>query len=291
MRSVCEDCGPERRFVYEFDGTWALHRCCKICLKEIETIQEYQKTFKLCFGQDSEFVEDWVTKLNKEHKEYDEIINEYTDSLTTITNENTIRFKRDSEAIMADLIDSCHYSLRHFLYTITDGIKRQIIDAKIVSVMTGVYARVGSLPYVPELIYVAAFFLCFASEAHSYFIITRMVEKVYPQYVRVKKLKKDNLLSSSLKTILEMYRLCVDRVDRNELEIIAQYLENRFETYIISFTLNVCSLPNSFFILDEMLKSGNYLPLYKGIASLLSHCREELAAYKSFSEVEIPMLK
>ena len=47
-----------------------------------------------------------------------------------------------------------------------------------------------------------------------------------------------------------MYRICVDRVDRNELEVIAQYLENRFEHYIISFTLNVCSMPNSFFIID-----------------------------------------
>ena len=87
-------------------------------------------------------------------------------------------------------------------------------------------------------------------------------------------MKKDNLLNSSLKMILEMYRICVDRVDRNELEVVAQYLENRFEHYIISFTLNVCSMPNSFFILDEMLKSGNYLALYKGIAGLLSYCRE-----------------
>lgn len=50
-------------------------------------------------------------------------------------------------------------------------------------------------------------------------------------------------------------------------------------------------MPNSFYIIDEMLKSGNYLALYKGIAGLMSHCREELASYKSFSEVEIPMLR
>ena len=68
--------------------------------------------------------------------------------------------------------------------------------------MVAVYARVKTLPYVVELIYVAIFFLCFANEAHTYFIISRLIEKVYPQYIRVKKMKKDNLLQSSLKTIL-----------------------------------------------------------------------------------------
>ena len=33
MRSVCEDCGPERRTVYEYDGSWALHRCCLVCIR------------------------------------------------------------------------------------------------------------------------------------------------------------------------------------------------------------------------------------------------------------------
>ena len=103
------------------------------------------------------------------------------------------------------------------MYLLTNDIKLEIVYGKIIGVMVAVYARVRNLPYVPELVYLVVFFLSFASEAHSYFIITRLIEKVYPQYVRVKKMKKDNLLSSSLKTILEMYRICIDRVDRNEL--------------------------------------------------------------------------
>ena len=144
-------------------------------------------------------------------------MNEYTDSLTLVTNDNTIRFKRDSEVIMDDFIASCHYSLRDFIHLMTHSINPDIFHNKVIAVMTGVYARLPSLPYVPELVYLCVFFLSFANEAHSYFIMSRLIEKIYPQYVRVKKMKKDNLLSSSLKTILEMYRICVDRVDRNEL--------------------------------------------------------------------------
>ena len=40
-----------------------------------------------------------------------------------------------------------------------------------------------------------------------------------------------------------------------------------------------------------MLKSGNYLSLYKGIAGMLSHCREELSTYKTYDEIEIPLLR
>lgn len=68
--------------------------------------------------------------------------------------------------------------------------------------MVGIYGKIKALPYIPELIYLVAFFLCFANEAHTYFIVTRMIEKIYPQYVRVKKMQKDNLLASTLKTIL-----------------------------------------------------------------------------------------
>lgn len=41
--------------------------------------------------------------------------------------------------------------------------------------MIAIFARIKTLPYIPELIYLAMFFLCFANEAHTYFIITRMI--------------------------------------------------------------------------------------------------------------------
>lgn len=34
-----------------------------------------------------------------------------------------------------------------------------------------------------------------------------------------------------------------------------------------------------------MLKQGSSLPFFKGIAGMLSFCREEVASYKNFYEV------
>lgn len=56
---------------------------------------EYRTQSKLCFGQDSCFVSDWVNRLNKERRSYDDILNEFSENnLTGATNQNTIRFKR-----------------------------------------------------------------------------------------------------------------------------------------------------------------------------------------------------
>ena len=57
----------------------------------------------------------------------------------------------------------------------TDGINSNLFQTKIKNVMISMFGKVKSLPYVPELIYLAAFFLTFASEAHAYFIITRLI--------------------------------------------------------------------------------------------------------------------
>lgn len=71
-----------------------------MCIKSHEQIQSYKKRLKLCFGQDSEFVEEWIHKLtmNKEHANYEQIMNEYSERLC-LTNENIIRFKREADCL------------------------------------------------------------------------------------------------------------------------------------------------------------------------------------------------
>jgi hypothetical protein len=68
------------------------------------------------------------------------------------------------------------------------------------------------------------FVSCFCNEFHCYFIVTRFIEKVYPQYLRMEHLKKDNLLSHELKIIIDMYKLLIRKIEKEELDIIAMYL-------------------------------------------------------------------
>jgi hypothetical protein len=54
--------------------------------------------------------------------------------------------------------------------------------------------------------------------------VTRLIEKIYPQYLRIEKLKKDNLLAHEMKILIDMYKLLVGKVQKEELDILAQYL-------------------------------------------------------------------
>lgn len=65
--------------------------------------------------------------------------------------------------MLSELLDSYNYSLRNFVKVITEDVNKQIFDTKIRNVMVAIYARVKTMPYVPELIYLAVFFLCFAN--------------------------------------------------------------------------------------------------------------------------------
>ena len=65
--------------------------------------------------------------------------------------------------IFKELNESYNFSLRHFIKVITQGINSNLFQTKIKNVMISMFGKVKSLPYVPELIYLAAFFLTFAS--------------------------------------------------------------------------------------------------------------------------------
>jgi len=81
--------------------------------------------------------------------------------------------------------------------------------------MLAVYGYSKNLPYIPELIYLVVFILCFSSEYSAYYLVSRLIEKVYPQYVRVRKMKKDNLLANELKVILELYKILAPKADED----------------------------------------------------------------------------
>lgn len=65
--------------------------------------------------------------------------------------------------MLSELLDSYNYSIRNFVKVITEDVNNQIFETKVRNVMVAIYARVKTMPYVPELIYLAVFFLCFAN--------------------------------------------------------------------------------------------------------------------------------
>ena len=68
------------------------------------------------------------------------------------------------------------------------------------------------------------FLLCFCNEMNCYFIVTRFIEKVFPQYLKIEKVQKDNILNHELKMIIDMYKVLVKKIEKEEIDKIVKYL-------------------------------------------------------------------
>lgn len=85
--------------------------------------------------------------------------------------------------------------MRQFTGLITEKVSSSLFEQKITETMIAIFAYLKSMPYTYELVYIVYFLLCFCDEVDCYFIVTRYIEKIFPQFCKLDKLKKDNLLT------------------------------------------------------------------------------------------------
>lgn len=83
-----------------------------------------------------------------------------------------------------------------------------------------------------------------------------------------------------------MYKLLAKRIDKEELSVLASYLESRFLNFVKSFTVNVTNISISFFVVDEMLKNSSYIDLYKAIASTIFCSREIIGEIRDTATID-----
>lgn len=154
-----------------------------------------------------------MKKLNKEKVSYTDILNEYNEKIFE-TNSNTIKFKSESVKILEELTASLNYSVRQFVGRLLESVSDDLIHEKIVNTVLGIYAYLKEMPYNYELVYLVVFLLGFCNEVYCYFIVTRFIERVFPQYLKIEKVKKDNLLSHELKMVIDMYKVLLKKTEK-----------------------------------------------------------------------------
>lgn len=230
----------------------------------------------------------WVKKLNKEKKSYTQIFTEYTECLA-VTNEGVLRFKRESKSILAEIFASYNYSFRNFICIVRSN--NDDFEDKVVNVSVAVLGRLPSLVFFPEFIYVVVFFLSFSNEAHAFLIITNLIEKVFPLYQNIKKLKRENLLSRELRVIVKMTEVLAETTNKDDIIMVKQYLEARMGRFLASLTVNVYNFEVSLHIIHETIMKCSHLELYKGITSVTFLCKSEIANRRTYDQIELTMLR
>lgn len=61
----------------------------------------------------------------------------------------------------------------------------ETIYQSLLNITVALYAYLKKMPYTYELVYMVVFVLCFCSETHTFFILSRLIDKIYPQYMRL----------------------------------------------------------------------------------------------------------
>lgn len=106
-RSVCEECGSYKTFIYGANFERKPHRMCKMCQPESEFIKNYIQHYKLTFGAGSEIGEKWAKRIS--------VQSEGDRSPTRIESRREVVF---SEEMFGELWNSFNYSLREFIGSI-----------------------------------------------------------------------------------------------------------------------------------------------------------------------------
>ena len=63
FQAVCDDCSPYKVWSYRADLHHRLHRMCKTCHVESETLKKYAENYKVCWGEDSDMCRLWLKQL------------------------------------------------------------------------------------------------------------------------------------------------------------------------------------------------------------------------------------
>ena len=200
-----------------------------------------------------------------------------------------LKFKRESKSILAELFPSYNYSFRNFMCIVRNS--SDDFDEKLVNVCVAVLGRLPGLLFFPEFVYVVVFFLSFSSEAHAFLIITKLVEKVFPLYQNIKKLKRENLLNRELRIIVKMTEVLAATTNKDDIIMVKQYLEARMSKFLASLTINVYMFEVSLHIIHETIMKCSHLELYKGVTSVTFLCKGEMANRRTFDQIELTMLR
>lgn len=138
----------------------------------------------IVFRTSSRISEEWLKRQNKNRQSFEKIINEYEEQ-KWVTNDNIIRAKAEKIRLNELLYKQFNYSLRQFVARVLESVRSELVESSLKNVLVAIYAQLKNISYTQELIPFVLFLLCFCNESQCYFIVTRFIEKTFPQYQKL----------------------------------------------------------------------------------------------------------
>ncbi|CAD8188905.1 unnamed protein product [Paramecium pentaurelia] len=312
-RAVCYSCSQNKEIIYKI-GLYKSassvdqkpHRQCDLCHEESKRMRQFIQSNSLAFGKDT-LCERWLKQMNNK-KNYEEIVKDYYDNLNDpqfeykFMNQDAsesmafTKYKNAINNMYSKLVDYCeayNYSFQEFYHHITQKKDATSIQNAICNIIKAFLNKHPKFGFDDEFILVVQFFLSFASEPLAFMCLSYFYELVYPRELYYTFLKSNDYdIKKYSKLILSLLD-SVFHLQSSDVQKIQSYLKHDFQKLALTLSINSLTFENTFLIIDNCIKVGNFLEFSKGLTAICSLRIEEIKKYAdvSYEKLAVKILR
>ncbi|CAD8138741.1 unnamed protein product [Paramecium octaurelia] len=292
-RAVCDKCSAYKGRVFTESGQEekALHRQCKVCKDESESIKKFVDSNRIQFLQDTKALE-WLNQFGVTKEQAKTEYLQAQSKISQSEQSEVRKLKNNLNIAFAEIPGVFNYSLREFMYYVIKENEYETlkqVTGRVLETFLSNYHEVG---FSPDLIMLTVFFLCFGSEAAAFSLLNiffaEMIQaNLYPANI----MSYDNgedidrvllVLSSSFK------------MSQQDKPLITNFLKSRLIKYQQCFTINMLQFESTYYVIDSLysLHQQAQDEFIKFIASALSQNIADVKANQlNIEEIEVILLR
>ncbi|CAD8170250.1 unnamed protein product [Paramecium octaurelia] len=312
-RAVCYSCSQNKEIIYKiglYKSASSIdqkpHRQCDLCHEESSRMRQFIQSNSLAFGKDT-LCERWLKQMNNK-KNYEEIVKDYYDNLNDpqfeykFMNQDAsesmafTKYKNAMNNMYSKLVDYCeayNYSFQEFYHHITQKKDATSIQNAICNIIKAFLNKHPKFGFDDEFILVVQFFLSFASEPLAFMCLSYFYELVYPRELYYTFLKSNDYdIKKYSKLILSLLD-SVFHLQSSDVQKIQSYLKHDFQKLALTLSINSLTFENTFLLIDNCIKVGNFLEFSKGLTAICSLRIEEIKKYAdvSYEKLAVKILR
>ncbi|CAD8043338.1 unnamed protein product [Paramecium primaurelia] len=292
-RAVCEKCSNFKGRVFTESGQEekALHRQCKVCKEESDSIKKFVDSNRIQFLQDTKALE-WLNQFGVTKEQAKTEYLQAQSKISQSEQSEVRKLKNNLNIAFAEIPGVFNYSIREFMYYVIKDNEYETlkqVTGRVLETFLSNYHEVG---FSPDLIMLTVFFLCFGSESAAFSLLNiffaEMVQaNLYPANI----MSYDNgedidrvllVLSSSFK------------MSQQDKPLITNFLKSRLIKYQQCFTINMLQFESTYYVIDSLysLHQQAQEEFIKFIASALSQNIADVKANQlNIEEIEVILLR
>ncbi|CAD8076236.1 unnamed protein product [Paramecium sonneborni] len=226
-------------------------RLCKICKEESDSIKSFVDQNHIVYGVDT-ISKQWLG-------------NDFNSQEYKIVSDPT---KLKTEQVDINGLDNINYSLKDFYSLVGND------NIKLKNVCSTFCSKNPQIEFTPQLVCLANFLLCFSSES-SAFQLLNIIYKQKPS---------EDCLISIVKYCVKGFNLS----DNKDTSLMKQFLKEKLERYLITFSINMFNFDTTFFLISELIQKYDYF--LRGLATIFMLASPNLQNSNS-NELEVYILR